>query len=336
MHNFRKALVTSVLFVLCVIMLSACVIAPYFNTEAYPYEDAALRKSYSGTLDTLYLGSSHAYRAFQPVCIDEKLGTHSYNLSYSMMTMQGRYALLQKELERNPVTTVYLEVSYNALTRDRDREGPEGDIYLLGRFDNVFERVKYFFSALRLDEYGSVYYDMLDRGTYAIAHRSASAVPSGTRGYGPLESKDQSLSAQDYRALYHTQSVTTAIYAENERYLRKCIELCQDRGIRVVLVVTPIAAQTVCKFDNLDVINGYYLALCEEYGLAFYDFNLLKDRPTLLSEKTSFFDATHLSEEGARIFSETFAEVVSAAARGDSVRERFYASYAEADAIYKP
>ena len=63
------------------------------------------------------------------------------------MSMYGRYVLLKKEIERNQIKTVYFEISYNALTLDKKTLGFEGDIYELGRFDNIIERVNFFKNA---------------------------------------------------------------------------------------------------------------------------------------------------------------------------------------------
>ena len=128
MRNFKKTARAVLALLLCVLVLYAGYTAPYFYGTAYYYQDASARSALRGSLNLLISGSSHAFRAFIPEQLDRTLGTESYNLACSMQTMEGRYRLLRKELERNPVQTVVIELSYNALTRSRAAEGPEGDL----------------------------------------------------------------------------------------------------------------------------------------------------------------------------------------------------------------
>ena len=128
-----------------------------------------------------------------PAVLDETLGTSSYNLSNSMITMRGRCGLSAQEIARNPVNFVILDATYNSMTRSRAAEGPEGDIYQLGRYRNFFTRAGYFFKTIRLDEYGRVYYDMLSRGVTSwrklLDGKGArgTSIKYETRGFAPME-----------------------------------------------------------------------------------------------------------------------------------------------------
>ena len=168
MRNFKKIILHTLLLIIFVIILLTFYTFPYFHGESYYYQDYKVRKSLSGTLDTLIIGSSHALRSIKPTVLNEKLGINSYNLSSPLMSMYGRYVLLKKEIERNPVKTVYFEISYNALTIDKKTLGYEGDLYELGRFDNVIERVNFFKKAFSIDEYKKVLSDIALRSTNSL------------------------------------------------------------------------------------------------------------------------------------------------------------------------
>ena len=60
-----------------------------------------------------------------------------------------------------------------------------------------------------------------------------------------------------------------------------------------------------------------------------FDFNLLKERYTLLSDEVSFSDDSHLSGEGAEAFSAVMAEVLLEHRAGRDVSKRFYRDYNE-------
>ena len=90
MRSFKKTLAKLLAFIACVLLITELVTEPYFQNEVFQYQDSAVRDTYAGQLDTLICGSSHAYRAIMPAVLDETLGTSSYNLSNSMITMRGR------------------------------------------------------------------------------------------------------------------------------------------------------------------------------------------------------------------------------------------------------
>ena len=200
MRSFKRTLLKALVFVLSVALISAIIVEPYYQNEIYHYQDASVRDHYAGTLDVLVCGSSHAYRAIVPEVLDRRLDCSSYNLSVSLMTMKGRYELLKKELDRNPVKLVILDASYNSMTR-------KGDIYQLGRYKNPLERLSYFFRTFRLDEYMEVYYDTLSRGYHAWRTllrgegAKGSSAKYETKGYLSLETTPFSQPApQDYHS----------------------------------------------------------------------------------------------------------------------------------------
>ena len=285
MHSFKKALGAGVAFVLCVIILSICIIEPYYIRKPYYYQDSEVRESMSGTIDYLFCGASHALHAINPVVIDEELGTNSYNLSSSFMTMQGKYELISKELARNPVSTLIMELSYSSFTRNRDTEGPEGDIYLLGRLENPLERIKYFFSAMRTSDYVSVYYYTLSYGIASIGGIINGPVDTSPRyankGFSPLESTDLTVSEDEYVSMYNTQSFDNEIFEENVMYLNKVIELCREKNTRLILIVTPLSKELICQYDNLDTSRKWYEEIAGKNGIEFYDFNLLNNKDEL-------------------------------------------------------
>ena len=131
----------------------------------------------------------------KPTVLNENLKVNSYNLSSPLMSMYGRYVLLKKEIERNQIKTVYFEISYNALTLDKKTLGFEGDIYELGRFDNIIERVNFFKNAFSYDEYKKVLSDIVLRSGNSLL-RHDNIVQYETYGYLPLQSNNLQLSLE--------------------------------------------------------------------------------------------------------------------------------------------
>ena len=332
MNNFKSAIRTCIIFLIVLTILSAAVMSAFFAGENYYYQDSREREELSGTLDFFVCGASHAMRGFRPDILDEELGVNSYNLSCSRLTMQGRYELLNLELNRNPAKTVILELSYDSMTRNRDEEGPEGDIYMLGKLGGFMPRVSYFFSAVRPKEYGRMYYNYIDNGVNCIKK-----IIHGTwtnkntkleKGYAAYKRDDDELN-QDLKKIYHTRSFEETIYEPNVDYLNKIIALCKEKNVQLILVTTPLSKVTVCRYNNLDTFRQWYENVAEENGLQYYDFNLIKTKEEKLPDSSAFSEKFHLGNKGAGIFTEMFTDVLNKKAAGEDISDMFYNSYSE-------
>ena len=334
MRSFKRTIWKILAFLLSVAAITVGITEPYFQNEVYHYQDAGARDFYAGTLDVLICGSSHAYRGIVPQVLDEAMGCSSYNLSTSLMTMSGRYEMLKQELERNPVKLVILDVSFNSLTRDRAEEGPEGDIYQLGRYRSLPQRLSYFFRHFRLEEYGRVYYDTLNRGvtTWKLLLRGQGKLGSSekyqTKGFMPGPSNP--CEEAPYHE-YHTYLQETEFNGEDVAYMEKMVELCRERDIPVIVVAVPIAQRLTLLFDGLDSIHTQCQALCSQWGVPFYDFNLYRGKTRLFPDDTAYFDVNHMSESGARDFTGELCRLLEALEAGADPSGWFYDSYSEAE-----
>ena len=332
MNNFKSAIRTCIIFLIVLTILSAATMSAFFAGENYYYQDSRERAELSGTLDFFVCGASHAMRGFRPDILDQELDVNSYNLSCSRQTMQGRYELLNLELNRNPAKTVVLELSYDSMTRNRDEEGPEGDMYMLGKLGGFMPRIKYFFSAIRPKEYGRMYYNYIDNGVNCIKK-----IIHGTwtdkntkleKGYAAYKRDDDELN-QDLKKIYHTRSFEETVYEPNVEYLNKIIALCKEKNVQLILVTTPLSKVTVCRYDNLDTFREWYENIANENGLQYYDFNLIMDKEEKLPDSSAFSDKFHLGNKGAGTFTKMFTDVLNKEAAGEDTSALFYDSYSE-------
>lgn len=335
MHNFKKIILHTALLIFFVVLLLACFMLPYFHGESYYYQDYKVRDSLSGKIDTLIIGSSHALRSVKPTVLNKNLNLSAYNLSSPLMSMYGRYALLEKEIKRNPVKTVFFEISYNALTLDKKSLGFEGDLYVLGRFDTAFERISFFSNAFSFEEYEKVFSDTLERSKNSLSIGSSDSIEQyKTLGYLPVPSNDQTLSPKERKEIQNKLSLDVKIKEESLNYFDKIIKMCENNDIRVVLIVTPITERMIVQYDNFDDLFSQYMDLAQKYNCEYYDFNLDKKRKELYSEETSFYDITHMSDSGAEIFSNRLSEIIKAVNEGKDISNEFYESYSKIKELY--
>lgn len=334
MRSFKRAVIVTLLFALCFGAGFTAVAEVYFNTNSYYYQDADTREALAGELDMLICGGSHGYRAFIPSVLDEEMGVNSYNLAGALMTMKGRYTLVKKELERNDVDTVVIELSYNATTRDRKAEGSEGDLYVLGRLDSITERAGYFFTSMYINEYDRVAYDTFNRGVESIKtllNDGRQYDNSSTKGYRGVASNDCSTTVDDYLKNFGTSQFDENETEYNMNYLEKIAQLCKEHEVRTIVVVTPINDRYVYRHSNADAVMNKHRQWAEGHGFEYYDMNLLRTKNELFDDTSAFYDDTHLSVASSEIFTREFAKIVNEAADGMDVSSYFWSSYEEAE-----
>jgi len=336
MANFRQTIVKIALFLLALLLLTELITAPYYKNEVFAFQDGFVRDELAGSFDTLICGASHGYYGIVPEAMDDALSCSSYNLSTDMMTMHGRYELLKKEIERNPVDLVFLELSYNSLTRNRKEEGAEGDIYQLGRYTSRWERLSYFFRHILPEEYFFVYYDTLRCGFVAQQQLWEGKGARGTsekyttRGYLPTAVNPQETVAPEN---YHTTKISTEIDPECLSYLEKITSLCRENDIQLAVVGVPISQAATLRYDNLDVIYADIQDYCLANDLPWFDFNLYKEKVALFPDETAYHDPTHLADGSAQEFTALMCQIYQDWQNGQAVADRFYTSYAEAEAM---
>ena len=334
MRNFKKALAAALGFLLCVVLIFGTIVWPYFHGQSFYYEDAQVRDDLAGSLDLLISGASHGACAFDTHTLDAELGVNSYNLSGPLMTMPARKTLLCKELDRNPVKTVIIELSCNALTRDRKAEGPEGDIYALPRMGGFSERARFFFGSFPPEEWLGVGADTLDRGLQAWKARLRGDPPAmdpADKGFLPRDSWDMSMTDREFAEIHGTTAMVTRDRWDNKVPLYDMIQICKDRGIEVILVTAPMSDRMLAQFSGLELSHQWFVFCAETYGCPYLDFNLYRDRDDLFPDETAFFDSYHLSTEGARTFTRELTGLLEKVRAGQDVSALFFDNYDQMD-----
>ena len=336
MHNFKRAIKTSLLFVLFIALFSVGIMAFYFEGENYFYQTAKERASLAGEIDYLIVGASHATRGFNPKIIDEILDVDSYNASSMSITSYGRYYMLKKEMARNPVKTVVMEVSFETIRDDRDENGLEGELYMLGQLDSPWERISYWFSALKPSEYGSAYLFFRDNGLDCFKrfrkgeYKTIQNSPYFYKGYKAYECDEPEFSGADidYTEVYHNRkSGVSGPNDYNIEYLDKMVELCRENDIDLILITVPVSDYRIAKYTDIENIRQWYADYADENGIDFYDFNLLKNRSELFDDNKDFQDNQHLYNTGADTFSKEFATLMKERAEGKDISSYFFETY---------
>ncbi|WP_294500668.1 SGNH/GDSL hydrolase family protein [uncultured Gemmiger sp.] len=295
----------------------------------------------SGQIDTLFLGSSHCYRSFDPALVDEKLGVHSFNAGSSQQLPDGSYYLLREALGRNDLDTVYLETFFTGYNQSKSSNVPLA-CYLLTDYMDARSLNRYAY----LWEMGgpAAFLDLIFPARHSIL--SPEDVPQLwiaklTDGYeyGNYKYVTYPEDGEEYRGNGFVYTYGTSAYGFGGvldldadaplsdfgwRNLERITELCREADVKLVLVTAPLpnafADHTANYQSFVDAMTRY----AAENGLEYWDFTLFRDTRLLQLGYDDFSDAHHLNGQGAEKFTAAFCEVVRARESGRDISGYFF------------
>lgn len=329
MQTFKKVVISSSIFVLVLVLVSAIIIEPMIQMGGYYYCDGKYRRATAGEYELLFMGDSDGLAAFNPSVFYEQSGIKSYNLSGEKNTGESEYYLLNVEIARNPVKEVILQVGIDTFIRDYSDEHGEGNAVTAIRTNNIFERASFLKNNVSFDALLDIYSKMLTLGILSwarnIAGNTNSNFDGSLKGWHRLESNDISLTKEEAKEIYNTEAINVEFRDDRIDEFRSIINLCKKNDINVTVVIVPMADWYLWKKNNCDAVHNRIYTLCNELDVRFVDFNLFKDRFSLFNDQESFKDSIHLSELGAEAFSTRMAEVFHI--EEEQLSELFYDSY---------
>lgn len=324
--------------VLVVVLASAALIMPWLHAPV-DFHDQALREKLAGQIDTLIVGQSYARDGIVPKVLDEKLSTTTYNLSGSLMPIDGQQYMIKKELARNPVRHIVVEITPDTITNDEYLNYGNGDLYVVARLDSLSERVDYLLRCVEPSDWPNIYARMLLLSLRSAANAlfgRAETIEEANMGFNPLTAKNVAPDMDTARATHQSMSIFNNPREENIRAYEELIRFCKEAGCDVTIVYTPVSNIKVWQLYDQDVFYAWASEIAGKYDVPLFDFNLLRNRYALFSDETSFSDENHMSGEGAAVFSKVMADVLMRYRAGEDVSELFYDSYRDVihDSVY--
>ncbi|MBD5464986.1 MAG: hypothetical protein HDR22_04075 [Lachnospiraceae bacterium] len=332
MRNIKKIAVRLILILLVLFLFETVVEFLYRPYNRYSLYAIRELKECQGKIDTLFLGTSTAYRGFSPDVFDECLETFSFNAATASQPVDGTLALLKDQAERNPIERVVIGVSQRSLAKEEAYVERKEEVY--DRLLSLKEKISYLaggctseewldmiFYSTRVDKYldagqikGNVAYKLSD------AYKENKAPMNTYRGRGFLAGEEVYL-GKSYEAITKRKSTWQADHA-NEKALIEIMEYCREREIELILVFIPVTGAQIDSYKDISVIHDYIQELADKYETVFWDFNYY----VRLKEEFSndmFNDKKHLNGAGGMYFSQLFAEVYKKYHNGEAIDEYF-------------
>ena len=321
MHNSKKAIAVTAGFLAALLALS--VLLSGQSTHISTLEASGR----VGRCDLLIVGASQAECSFIPAVLDEALGCVSCNLAISAMTNDDKYLILERELARNPVKTVVIEVSQDAMERPNKNDLADGNYAVYDQLASARDRWDYLIHHTPFDNWLYVYAKDMVSGICGMLSLPEDTSRFENRGYMFWEPQDYTLKAEAAAMAHQSLTFSTDNYLDSTiAGLDRLIALCKQNNTRVIVAVVPVSDGFLWTYRQMDAFRLWLNGFCQEREIACYDFNLHRQRYSLFSDAISYGSSnTHMSQPGAQAFSSLFAEVISAPGQ-DS---QFYGSYEE-------
>lgn len=279
--------------------------------ELYTQED---------NIDILFCGASHCQLGLDPEVLDRGFGANTFNAGSSSQGLETTLALIKEAAAYYDLQQVYVDLDYSIVMR----QVPNLEsIYIISDYMKLSPRkVEYLLNATSSEYYVNSFMPLHNGRGYTknprtilellrrkaqSGYRNYTEVDSSYAGKGHIASRtviaDGSLWSEDSPG-----EMDFTIPEKQKEYLREIIEFCNENGIQLTFVSIPVTDFHLANITNYDEYVDIITAFLEEYGIAYYDFNLC-DRELMQIERDSYFnDDNHLNTAGAQNFSKVFAD----------------------------
>ncbi len=284
-----KTAVSSLCFllVLCIVLSSVSDIFNSKDSEKHYSEFWDNPKDY----DVWFMGSSHVYCSILPMELWEQYGIRSYNLGASGSSLTQVYWTLMCALEYGEPKVLFVD-TYHVELNNKYVEGKQDWIH------TGFDKIP--LSAMKIEGVCDIFDTWEERIEYLWK-------------FSLYHNRWEELAEEDF----HTQRSETkgarlwnkivdnsgfcSIPKENMSdggtlgflYLKKIIEVCQQRGIALVLTRIPSCS----KKEDVQMAMNAVPKVAEEYGISFLD---MQYEENLLDYGTDFSDRVHVNILGAK------------------------------------
>lgn len=245
-----------------------------------------------GPVDVLFLGSSHAYRTFDPRIYAAR-GISSFNLGSSNQTPLQTEMLLHRYLHRLQPRLAVLEVHPDVVCND----GVESSLFLLSHLPPSWHEVPMVLREHNAKVFCTAVYAAF-RNSFSASYRhfSEPVETQGNRyvsgGYVERDMEHYSPRKLDPISVVPRRSQMAA--------LRRCTRLLSDRGIPYILVEVPDTKALQYVESELDGFQDEV----STYG-KFY-FNCFPS----LDDSLHYYDAGHLNQLGVERFNAFFCDSI--------------------------
>lgn len=260
-----------------------------------------------GQWETLVLGSSHGYLGVDPDYLPGK----AFNLAYTAQTLYFDQFLLDKYLDSMPkLKRVILPISYGSLGAESYRNP--------GIYDKTFYYAQFYGSTAFTDWWDLERYSRValftvkrsvdrTRSYYTTDDSLLECRPDGFYNL-PFE-RDLETNAEE-SGTFHRLFFFEELIPTNLGYLDHIATRCAERGVRLYLISTPVWPSYLAHTDSVHL--QLTLAKIDSFAQA-NDLPYWNDMQDEAFAAADFYDANHLSAQGAATYTQRLRQRIEQA-----------------------
>ncbi|RCW92081.1 DUF1574 family protein [Winogradskyella arenosi] len=300
MKKFIKQVLAFVVPVLILIAMLEIALRHIPNDYRFKHSEITLQKD---AIKTLILGSSHSMYGMNPEYFTKK----TFNLGHISETIDLDYLMLKAYIDRLPeLKTVVVRLSYTTL-HEQLGEGAEAwrlKDYQLYHHLKVSNKLKYKSEVLSV----KLKNNLSRLKAYYVNDEDMISVTKS--GWGYFENEHANGALEDlgvYAAKKHTLR-SSALVKANTLFLKQLVELCENKGVEVLLVTLPAhkSYRNHLNTTQLETIIKAGTKMEETYKNCRY-YNFMADKTFGAAD---FYDADHLNASGAKKFSQLINSLI--------------------------
>lgn len=296
--------------------------------DADSYTRLTLHELYTSEepIETIFLGSSHCFRAYDPALYQELTGETAFNLGSSSQNYDTSYYLLKEAISCQPVKTVYLDMYWAFLYSQRDgRDLVQANI-ISDYMRPSLNKLDFVLHMSAPEHYTNTVFPfrrnwrLLGDLSYLRENLRRKGEES-YRNYEPVINEEEYYAGRGF--VYSTCELKPEEITWWEKfgkidlsgddsfvmsYLDRIAALCEEEGIQLIFVTAPSYVQYLEVVGPYDPAHQRILELAEKYQVPYLDFNLCKEEYLGLSAG-DYMDVDHLNGQGAGKLTKTLSEL---------------------------
>lgn len=263
------------------------------------------------SIDVLYFGTSEIYAGVFPTCMYEETGITGVNMAVTSRSAVTSYYQLEYTLKhQQPKVVCYdfaslfdpvLPADDETIYRKMVDTIPDWNIKLklikdIKKLDDTQSVLSYLFPLLR---YHSIWNELTDenfQNDKLVINPVYQEYAQGCLLFN-TEYHDLGIGDEIYPELWEQEEQCNVEISDiSVVYCDKFIEMCNERGIKVVAIIPPRIIDASKKVAREDTMNEYL----ESRGVAIADYNTYEAVTRVgLTLKDDFWDSGHLNYKGA-------------------------------------
>lgn len=258
------------------------------------------------TIDVLAIGASDVGRGFSPIELWNNYGITSYNLGTSNQTMVLSYFVIKEAIQYQDIKLIVLDMDAAFM----EKNAPEGEYRKL--FDNmklgntklqalrntdlkIDDKLSYIFPLIRFHSR----WNELEDSDFFITNK----YDKSTSYKGMAMSNEIKPYIYNYKYMEETGEIEQ-ITEENQKYIKKIVELCQEKNIKLLWIEIPSARSWSSSRSKA------IKQLAEQYKIEFIDMNYPLSEFDFDWETDTADGGSHLNTAGAEKVSNYVGKVL--------------------------